>query len=104
MITQSMAKSESSSMDIDVTLPSDLANKAKHQPSTEKMQDSDIETILKGGMLVKTYDGTSQYTQHGISACGLASFNAVRCILLRELEGVREIELLRAMMTHELVQ
>ena len=41
-----------------------------------------------------SFDSTSQYAQGGSSACGLASLNAVRMVLDRELKGARNVELL----------
>ena len=64
----------------------------------------DIDVVLAGGRVVKSYAGTSQYAQRGISACGLASCNAVRRILDLEREGVTGIELVQRMMSQTLVE
>lgn len=37
--------------------------------------------ILKGEIFVSTFSGTSQFTAEGFSACGVASFNALREVL-----------------------
>ncbi|KAG8938230.1 hypothetical protein FRC03_007497, partial [Tulasnella sp. 419] len=78
-------------------------NTGIHRP-TQQLQDDDLDSIFKGGVLVKTYEGTSQYMQQGFSACGLASFNAVRYVMGKEQEGVRQEVLLREMMSYEAIQ
>lgn len=66
---------------------------------------SEIDVILAGGQIVKTYPGTSQYQQGtSISACGLASFNAVKCIMNLEKNGCTGRDLVENMLSRELVE
>lgn len=70
---------------------------------SEQNLDEQAETILNGGVIVKSYEGTSQYTHRGISACGLASFNAVRCMMDIESSGVRGGSLVKEILSKQLV-
>jgi hypothetical protein len=45
-----------------------------------------IRHLFEGKSFVASFDSTSQYAQGGSSACGLASLNAVRMVLDRELK------------------
>ncbi|KAG8894112.1 hypothetical protein FRC01_013158, partial [Tulasnella sp. 417] len=64
----------------------------------------DVDTLLAGGKVVKSYPGTSQYTQKGVSACGLASLNMAKNVLTMEREGYTGRELLKHMMYEEFMQ
>jgi len=57
-----------------------------------------IRQILGGGTCAVTFDGTSQNTQNSVSARGLASFNAIRCIFELEQKGYNGSDLLRILM------
>ena len=46
-------------------------------------------------MQIVSYPNTSQYSQGGASACGLAAMNCVRMVLNSDHEGIREEEILR---------
>lgn len=63
--------------------------------------DAIISRIAQVGMFVSSFDGTSQYSSGGPSACGLAAMNAVRQVLLYHQTGVRDVELLKAMHQQE---
>lgn len=71
---------------------------------TDPRIEREIEVVLAGGKITKSYEGTSQYAHKGISACGLASCNAVRLVLDLEKEGVTGLNLVRRMMSRELVE
>ncbi|KAG9023157.1 hypothetical protein FRB95_013479, partial [Tulasnella sp. JGI-2019a] len=73
-------------------------------PMKTESANSEIATVFNGGVVVKSYEGTSQYTHRGISACGLASFNAVRCVLEVEGSGTKGADLLRMMLSRDLVE
>ena len=65
--------------------------------------EDDLDRVLRGAVVTKSYEGTSQYSHKGISACGLASFNAVRCVLASESRGYRGADLIRAMLSRDMV-
>lgn len=69
-------------------------------PQTEK----EIQLVLAGSVIVKSYPGTSQYSQRGPSACGLASFNAVRTVLEKECHGTKGADLVREMMSRRFIE
>lgn len=50
--------------------------------------------LQRGKPFVSSFDGTSQYSIGGPSACGLASMNAVMHVLLSHRKGYRNLELL----------
>ena len=60
-----------------------------------------IEWVLSGSTVVKSYAGTSQYQQRGLSACTLASLEAVRQVLSLEGDGTTGVDLLRHMTKRE---
>ncbi|KAG8912995.1 hypothetical protein FRC02_005717, partial [Tulasnella sp. 418] len=91
-------------VDVDILQPSPTRDKIKIAPAFNQIQDLDVEMILRGGMVSKTYDGVAHWMSHGLAGSGLASFNAIRCVLSKEQEGIREADLLRALMAQELVQ
>lgn len=65
----------------------------------------EVDQILSGRTLVKSYDGTSQYSQNSVSSCGIASFNAVKAILTIEAAGtVAGSDLIFQMLSKELVE
>ncbi|KAG8997881.1 hypothetical protein FRB90_012420 [Tulasnella sp. 427] len=64
----------------------------------------DLDLVLAGSRIVKSYDGTSQYSRNGISACGLASCNAVRTVLELERDGTVGVDLLHQMMTRQIAE
>jgi hypothetical protein len=66
--------------------------------------DEEIGLVLSGGVLVKSYEGTSQYSHQGISACGLASFNTVRCIMALEHRGVEGVDLINTILTRSMIE
>ncbi|KAG8930619.1 hypothetical protein FRC01_002472 [Tulasnella sp. 417] len=64
----------------------------------------DLDLVLAGSVITRSYDGTSQYARNGISACGLASCNAVRITLQLERDGTAGVDLLRQMMSRQIVE
>ncbi|KAG9018935.1 hypothetical protein FRB90_008128 [Tulasnella sp. 427] len=64
----------------------------------------DIDGVLKGGQIVKSYPGTSQYAQKGVSACGLASLNVAKNVLVMEKNGCVGRQLLEQMMYEDFMQ
>ncbi|KAF8313174.1 hypothetical protein DL93DRAFT_1178477 [Clavulina sp. PMI_390] len=56
-----------------------------------------VSTLGLGGMFVSSFEGTSQYSNGGPSACGLAAMNAVRQVLLYHKKGIQFGRLLGAM-------
>lgn len=81
--------------DAQVVLPS---------PPIPLPHEREIDLILGGSVIVKSYEGTSQYSRpnRGSSSCGLASLNAVRCVLGLEKDGCTGLELVRTMMSKDL--
>lgn len=73
-------------------------------PLSPPPYEREIDLVLGGSVIVKSYEGTSQYSQAkgGLSSCGLASLNAIRCVLGLEKEGYTGLELIRAMMSQDL--
>ncbi|KIO33623.1 hypothetical protein M407DRAFT_17584 [Tulasnella calospora MUT 4182] len=71
---------------------------------TDRRIRRDLDLVLAGSVITKSYDGTSQYARSGISACGLASCNAVRITLQLERDGTTGVDLLRQMMTRQIVE
>lgn len=63
-----------------------------------------LNNILNGEVQVVSYPDTSQYSQGGASACGLAAMNCVRMVLNSEHEGIREDELLKLMTQKDFVE
>jgi hypothetical protein len=63
-----------------------------------------IRHLFEGKSFVASFDSTSQYAQGGSSACGLASLNAVRMVLDRELKGARNVELLELVASREFAE
>lgn len=69
--------------------------------TTSKTQ---LEMILDGQAVIKSYIGTSQYQQgSSTSACGLASMNAVKAVLHAERDGCRGPDLVSNILSKELV-
>ncbi|KAG8948882.1 hypothetical protein FRC04_009220 [Tulasnella sp. 424] len=64
----------------------------------------EVESLLDGGKVVKSYPGTSQYTQKGVSACGLASLNVAKNVLMVEMQGCTGRQLLEQMMYEEFMK
>lgn len=56
-----------------------------------------LETLIAGQMYVSSYNGTSQYSSGGPSACGLASMNAVMHAITYHKKGIRGLQLLSMM-------
>lgn len=54
-------------------------------------------TLHRGDIHISTYHGTSQYSRGGVSACALASFNAVRCVFELQGRGLDGTELITEM-------
>jgi hypothetical protein len=50
--------------------------------------------LQRGKPFISSFDGTSQYSIGGPSACGLASMNAVMHVLLSHGKGYRNLEIL----------
>lgn len=73
-------------------------------PALPPLHEREIDLVLGGSVIVKSYEGTSQYSQGkgGLSSCGLASLNALRCVLGLEKDGYTGLELVRAMMSQDL--
>ncbi|KAG8909513.1 hypothetical protein FRC00_009967, partial [Tulasnella sp. 408] len=71
---------------------------------TDRRIRRDLDLVLAGSVITKSYDGTSQYARNGISACGLASCNAVRITLQLERDGTTGVDLLRQMMSRQIVE
>ncbi|KAG8949683.1 hypothetical protein FRC04_008429 [Tulasnella sp. 424] len=69
---------------------------------TDRRIRRDLDLVLAGSAITKSYEGTSQYARNGISACGLASCNAVRITLELERDGTTGVDLLRRMMTRQI--
>ncbi|KAG9048071.1 hypothetical protein FS837_000842 [Tulasnella sp. UAMH 9824] len=71
---------------------------------TDRRIRRDLDLVLAGSVITKSYDGTSQYARNGVSACGLASCNAVRITLQLERDGTTGVDLLRQMMGRQIVE
>jgi hypothetical protein len=63
-----------------------------------------LEELLNGQEQVVSYPDTSQYSQGGASACGLAAMNCVRLVLDLEHSGILENELLRRLTQKKFVE
>lgn len=75
-----------------------------HSHSTGSRLRRDVDTLLAGGKVVKSYPGTSQYSLKGVSACGLASVNVVKNVLSMEKGGCAGRALVEQMMYEEFMQ
>lgn len=76
--------------------------------STQGVRASDSPTliaqrVLDGKECVISFPGTSQYTQGGSSACGLAAMNCVRVILNLERKGKGGESLMLSMFQKEIM-
>ncbi|KAG9047674.1 hypothetical protein FS837_001750 [Tulasnella sp. UAMH 9824] len=78
--------------------------RAELPPVLDPQIEKEIQLVLAGSTIVKSYRGTSQYSQRGPSACGLASFNAVRTVLEKEGHGTIGADLIREMMSRRFVE
>ncbi|KAG8949928.1 hypothetical protein FRC04_008231 [Tulasnella sp. 424] len=77
---------------------------AELPPVLDPQVEKEIQLVLAGSTIVKSYEGTSQYSQRGPSACGLASFNAVRTVLEKERHGTNGADLVREMMSRRFIE
>lgn len=77
---------------------------AELPPVLDPQVEKEIQLVLAGSTIVKSYGGTSQYSQRGPSACGLASFNAVRTVLEKEGHGTMGADLVREMMSRRFIE
>lgn len=77
---------------------------AELPPVLDPQIEKEIQLVLAGSTIVKSYGGTSQYSQRGPSACGLASFNAVRTVLEKEGHGTNGADLVREMMSRRFIE
>jgi hypothetical protein len=63
-----------------------------------------IMSVLEENEHISTHEQTSQYSRGGPSACGLASMNAVRSVLVREKEGLLGMKLLEEINSRTLME
>ncbi|KAG8959593.1 hypothetical protein FRC00_001423, partial [Tulasnella sp. 408] len=85
------------------TAPVSLENMSHSHSSGSRLR-RDVDVLLAGGQVVKSYPGTSQYSLKGVSACGLASVNAVKNVLSMERTGCTGRVLVEQMMYEEFMQ
>jgi hypothetical protein len=95
-------------------LPSSTGNKTQHDSSKKPLHCASqatmassavprarpsttsavIDKLFGGDEHIVAFSGTSQYSQGGSSACGLAAMNCVRLVLDQEYRGRREDDLI----------
>lgn len=79
------------------TTPTSPVVSSTRFPLTDMPGDDLLNTLANGSRFVSSYDGTSQYSSGGPSACGLAAMNAVRNVFQYHRKGCVNSDLLNAM-------